>query len=109
MTPAQNSLTGFESVNQPTMSSLEMVEFINSQRQTGEPDVLHKNFLAKVPVVLGERSAEFLADLPDAYGRPRRFHTSSNGGSVKRRPGAKDHHHHHHHLPTRQALRATPP
>ena len=36
--PAQNSLTSFDSVNRPTMSSLEMVEFINSQRQAGEPD-----------------------------------------------------------------------
>lgn len=55
-----------------TMTSIELVEFINSQRQPGDPELLHKNFLAKVPDVLGERSAEFLADLPDSYGRPRK-------------------------------------
>ncbi|MFA5633140.1 MAG: hypothetical protein WC997_16650 [Porticoccaceae bacterium] len=55
-----------------TMTSLEMVEFINGQRGEDEPELLHKNFLAKVPEVLGKRSAEFLADLPDSYGRPRK-------------------------------------
>lgn len=67
-----------------TMTSLELVDFINSHRkqqaeQAGQPfassdfpELLHKNFLAKVPEVLGERSAEFSADLPDNYGRPRR-------------------------------------
>lgn len=67
-----------------TMTSLELVDFINAHRkqqaeQAGQPfpsdefpELLHKNFLAKVPEVLGERSAEFLADLPDSYNRPRR-------------------------------------
>ncbi|WP_275628808.1 hypothetical protein [Pseudomonas sp. 273] len=67
-----------------TMTSLELVDFINEHRkqqaeQAGQPfpsdefpELLHKNFLAKVPEVLGERSAEFAADLPDSYGRPRR-------------------------------------
>lgn len=56
-----------------TMSSLELVEFINSQRKEGEAELLHKNFLAKVPQVLGEEtSAKFSADLPDSYGRGRR-------------------------------------
>ena len=56
-----------------TMSSLEMVEYINSTRKEGEAELLHKNFCAKVPVVLGqETSAKFLADLPDVYGRPRK-------------------------------------
>ncbi|MER1007404.1 ORF6N domain-containing protein [Pseudomonas aeruginosa] len=67
-----------------TMTSLELVEFINQhRRQQAEeawqsfpsddfPELLHKNFLAKVPEVLGERSADFSADLPDSYGRPRR-------------------------------------
>ena len=36
------------------MSSLELVDFINSQRGDGEPELLHKNFLAKVLIVLGE-------------------------------------------------------
>lgn len=36
------------------MSSLEMVEFINSQRKEGGPELRHDNFMAKVPKVLGE-------------------------------------------------------
>ncbi|SEL64567.1 hypothetical protein [Nitrosovibrio tenuis] len=40
-----------------TMSSLEMVEFINSQRKQEEPPLRHKNFMAKVSVVLGEEGA----------------------------------------------------
>ncbi len=56
-----------------TMTSLEMVDFINSQRDKSEADLLHKNFIAKVPQVLGEEtSAKFLADLPDNYGRARK-------------------------------------
>lgn len=67
-----------------TMTSLELVDFINAHRkqqaeQAGQafpsdefPELLHKNFLAKAPEVLGERSAEFAADLPDSYGRSRR-------------------------------------
>lgn len=56
-----------------TMTSLELVDYINSTRAEGEPELLHKNFIAKVPQVLGEEtSAKFLADLPDSYGRPRR-------------------------------------
>ncbi|SCX57636.1 hypothetical protein [Nitrosospira sp. Nsp1] len=55
------------------MSSLEMVEFINSQRGNDEAYLQHKHFLAKVPQVLGEDgSAKFSANLPDAYGRDRR-------------------------------------
>ena len=37
-----------------TMSSLEMVEFINSQRKEGEAELRHDHFMAKVPKVLGE-------------------------------------------------------
>ena len=44
-----------------TMSSLEMVEFINSQRKEGEAELQHKHFLDKVPKVLGEGYAEFSA------------------------------------------------
>ena len=56
-----------------TMTSLELVDFINSTRKGGEAVLLHKNFTAKVLQVLGEEtSAKFLADLPDSYGRPRR-------------------------------------
>lgn len=55
-----------------TMTSLELVEFINSQRAEGEPELTHANFLAKVPKVLGETSHSFECDLPDSYGRPRK-------------------------------------
>ena len=67
-----------------TMTSLELVDFINNHRkgraeQAGElfpskgfSKLEHKHFLDKVSEVLGERSAEFSADLPDSYGRPRR-------------------------------------
>jgi hypothetical protein len=68
----------------PTMTSLEQVDFINAHRQElasacgaafpskGFAKLEHKDFLEKVTVVLGpETSAEFSADLPDRYGRPR--------------------------------------
>lgn len=55
-----------------TMTSLELVDFINSQREGAEPELTHANFLAKVPKVLGETSHSFECDLPDSYGRPRR-------------------------------------
>ena len=69
-------------VNAATMTSIELVEFINAQRKAdaeaagmdfpskGFSELMHKNFLAKVPEVLGAAtSAKFLADLPDSYGR----------------------------------------
>ena len=37
-----------------TMTSLELVEFINSSRAEGESELRHDNFMAKVPKVLGE-------------------------------------------------------
>lgn len=56
-----------------TMTSIEMVDYINSQRDEDEAGLQHKHFCEKVPKVLGvERSAELLADLPDSYGRPRK-------------------------------------
>ena len=36
-----------------TMTSLELVEFINSQRGDGESELRHDHFMAKVPQVLG--------------------------------------------------------
>ena len=55
------------------MTSLDLVDYINSQRDEGESELQHKHFCEKVPKVLGaERSAELLADLPDSYGRPRK-------------------------------------
>jgi hypothetical protein len=41
----------------PTMSSLEMVDFINSQRGDGDAELRHDHFMAKVPKVLGEEVA----------------------------------------------------
>ncbi|WP_063657172.1 hypothetical protein [Candidatus Arsenophonus triatominarum] len=58
----------------PTMTSLEMVDYINADRKSkAEAEALtfpckkyrklqHNNFMAKVPKVLGETSAKFLAD-----------------------------------------------
>lgn len=40
-----------------TMSSLEMVDFINSTREEGQSELRHDNFMAKVPSVLGEKAA----------------------------------------------------
>jgi len=37
-----------------TMTSLEMVDYINSQRSEGEAELRHDHFMAKVPKVLGE-------------------------------------------------------
>jgi hypothetical protein len=42
------------------MSSLEMVEFINSQRKRGEAELQHRSFMAKVPHVLGEEGVQKL-------------------------------------------------
>ncbi|UVW54659.1 Rha family transcriptional regulator [Klebsiella variicola] len=72
----------------PTMSSLEMVEYINGDRKSKcEAEGLafpcrkyrklsHKNFMAKVPKVLGTTSAKFLAD--DIF-------TSGNGAQSVRK------------------------
>ncbi len=45
-----------------TMSSLDMVAYINASREPGSKELLHKNFLAKVVTVLGKTtSAKILA------------------------------------------------
>lgn len=46
----------------PTMTSLELVEFINSQRGPGEAELRHDHFMAKVPKVLGEERAPKFRD-----------------------------------------------
>jgi len=57
-----NELIKIEAPAGVTMSSLELVEFINSQRKQGEATLQHKHFLTKVPQVLGEEgSAKFSA------------------------------------------------
>lgn len=40
-------------IGEVTMTSLELVQFINNQREAGEPELTHANFMAKVPKVLG--------------------------------------------------------
>lgn len=42
---------------QATMSSLEMVDFINSTREEGQSELRHDHFMVKVPSVLGEKAA----------------------------------------------------
>ncbi len=56
--------------NEVTMSSLEIVRLINDSRGEDQAVLLHKNFLAKVPEVLGaDHSAKFLAQYKDSTGR----------------------------------------
>lgn len=56
-----------------TMTSLEIVEFINSQRKEGEAVIRHDHFMAKVPKVLGETDAPNFRDIYlDAYNREQR-------------------------------------
>ena len=57
-----NTTTGFvpaplDSRQPVTMTSLEVVDFINEQRKEGEAVLRHDNFMAKVPLVLGEDCA----------------------------------------------------
>jgi hypothetical protein len=42
-----------------TMSSLEMVDFINQTREENEPEIRHDNFMKKVGKVLGEQAPKF--------------------------------------------------
>ena len=46
-------------VNPVTMSSLELVDYINSQRGDGEATLAHSDFLKKVPQVLGDGAGNF--------------------------------------------------
>ncbi|WP_143047708.1 phage antirepressor KilAC domain-containing protein [Variovorax sp. YR266] len=50
------------------MTSLELVEFINSQRGDGEVELRHDHFMAKVPKVLGEATPKFLGAAQYANG-----------------------------------------
>lgn len=53
-----------------SMSSLELVDFINSKREKGQSVLTHKNLIAKVPKVLGQdQSAKFSADYVDSRSR----------------------------------------
>lgn len=67
--------------NAVSMTSLELVDFINEHRKRQAEaagvdfpsrefaKLRHDQFMAKVPKVLGETSPKFLGDLPDSYGR----------------------------------------
>lgn len=59
-----------------TMTSLELVDFINSQRKEGEAELRHDNFLAKVPQVLGEGDAlNFKGNYKDSMNRQKPMYT----------------------------------
>lgn len=54
-----NAITKIAATGQEpiTMTSLELVDFINEQRAPGEPELRHDHFMTKVPKVLGENYA----------------------------------------------------
>jgi hypothetical protein len=58
-----------------TMTSLELVDYINSQRGEGEVELRHDHFMAKVPKVLGEAAPKFLGTA---------FYTNGTGAQVQR-------------------------
>lgn len=60
----------------PTMSSLDMVEFINATRKAGSAEIRHDNFMNKVEKVLGELAPKFLGTS---------FYESGSHGTVKER------------------------
>lgn len=78
------TIAKFQGGDAVTMTSLELVDFINNHRKQQAdsaglifpcdeyPLLTHANLLAKIPKVLGERSHSFECDLPDGYGRPRK-------------------------------------
>lgn len=71
MTVFQNTQIAL-AVNQVTMTSLELVDFINSMRKDGEATLRHDSFMAKVPKVLGENG---LQNLLDTYTHPQNSQT----------------------------------
>ena len=59
-----------------TMSSLEMVSYINSTRKASEAELTHSNFTAEVQKVIGEATPKFLE--VDIF-------TNGSGGKVERK------------------------
>lgn len=53
----------------PTMSSVELVGYINELREEGKAELLHKNFMVKIENHPGIDSAKFLAQYKDSTGR----------------------------------------
>ncbi len=56
---------------QVTMSSLELVEFINTQRGPDKVHLRHDHFMAKVPKVLGFHAPKFLGTQKHGNGNSR--------------------------------------
>jgi len=59
------------SIEQVTMTSLELVEFINQSRKQGESELTHANFLKKVPNVLSGNEVKFYSVYIGANGQER--------------------------------------
>jgi hypothetical protein len=59
-----------------SMTSLELVDFINLAREEGQPELRHDHFMAKVPRVIGKAAPNFLGT--DSY-------ANGSGGKVSRR------------------------
>lgn len=53
------------------MTSLELVEYINSQRGEGDAVLAHSDFLKKVPQVLGEGAGNFSCTYRDVQNKER--------------------------------------
>ena len=65
-----------------TMTSLELVEFINSQRKEADAILTHADFMKKVPKVLGEKDAGLFSDIyADSYGRQQRCYRFAKRGA----------------------------
>lgn len=56
-------------VSAPTMTSLELVQFINNQRDVGASELAHSDFLKKVPQVLGKDAGNFSSIYLDSMNR----------------------------------------
>lgn len=68
--PTQNNVLTSVNVSTPvTMSSLELVEYINELREEGKPELRHDNFVAKIEKHPGIQSPKFLGDYKDSKGR----------------------------------------
>jgi len=67
-----NNLMALNGGEPITMTSLELVDFINSQRKEGEAELRHDHFMAKVPKVLGD---EGVPNFRDTYIHPQNGQT----------------------------------
>lgn len=58
-----------------TMTSLELVQFINNQRDVGAAELMHSDFLKKVPQVLGIGAGNFSSAYLDSQNKSRPCYT----------------------------------